>query len=52
MSSSDKNLQQVEPPYQHGDSEACPTCGRSLDEHDRGTVDFYCPEPREASNGS
>lgn len=52
MSSFDKNLQQVEPPYHGSSSEACPTCGRSLNEHDRGTVDFYCPEAVEASNGN
>lgn len=52
MSSSDKNLQQVDATYRNTNCEACPVCGRTLDEQDRGAVDFYCPAPQETSNGN
>jgi hypothetical protein len=31
--------------------EVCPKCGQHLDAHDRGVVDFYCPEPEASRNG-
>ena len=43
----------------HGDhvlfdsgQDACPICGGVMADHTRGTVDFYCPEPRDPADGN